>query len=70
MAIVTGRKGCPIRGRTNTNWNAQPTGIAIRITAGIAIHGFQPQVTVNSTAKYAPSIIRSPCAKLKTFVAL
>ena len=51
VAIVTGRKGCPINGRTNTNWKAQPTGIATRIVAGIAIQGFQPNVTVNNTAK-------------------
>ena len=70
VAIVTGRNGCPISGRTNTNWKAQPTGIATRIVTGIAIHGFHSKVTVNSTAKYAPSIIRSPCAKLNTFVAL
>ena len=51
VAMVTGRNGWPIRGRTKTRWKSQPTGIAVRTVAGTAIHGFQPHVTVKSTAK-------------------
>jgi hypothetical protein len=70
VIITTVKAGCPSTGRNTMRSASMPTA-AMTATANTMVAQYgQPIMTLAVSAKKAPSIIRSPWAKLTVSVAL